>query len=307
MASDRFGIAAIGAYLPEQTQDNLSLARKFGFANDFLETKIGVVAPRLKAAGQETSDLCVEAFSDLQAARSIDPATIDLAVVVTQNPDGHGLPHTSAIVHRKLKLPKSCFAFDVSLGCSGYVAALAIVTGFLDATGGRRALLFTADPYSKVIDPDDRNTRLLFGDAASATLIDADGDWRLGAFDLGTDGQKSHALEVRNGRLAMDGRIVFDFCMLNVPASIVRTLEGNGVTKDEVSRFVLHTGSKFIVDSLRQRLGVSPAAFPAPYGNTVSSSIPMQLKELDPGTNPVVVISGFGVGLGWATTLLRAF
>ncbi len=109
-----------------------------------------------------------------------------------------------------------------------------------------------------------------------------------------------------NGKLHMNGRAVFDFCALNVPGSVNRALEANGLTKAEVSRFLLHPGSRFIVDTVAKRLGLGEVPFPAgAYGNTVSSSIPMMLAELDPGTAPTVLISGFGVGLGWATTVLK--
>jgi 3-oxoacyl-[acyl-carrier-protein] synthase III len=307
MAPDSLGIAAIGAYLPAMRQDNAQMASRFGFADDFLETKIGVLAPARKAPSEETSDLCVKAFEDLKGCAGDGLADLDLIVVVTQNPDGHGLPHTSAIVHQKLNLPKSCFAFDISLGCSGFVAALAVVKGYLAVTGGRRAVLFTADPYSKVLDQDDKNTALIFADGAAATLIAETPNWRIGAFDFGTDGKKAAALCVMpDGKLAMNGRSVFDFCALNVPGSIERTLAANGLTREQVDGYVLHPGSKFIVDTIHDRLKVPRIPFPAPYGNTVSSSLPLMLKQMDPMRQRALVISGFGVGLSWATTVLRS-
>lgn len=308
MALDELGIAAIGSYLPETRLDNRAAAKRFDFTDEFLETKIGILAPARKTPDEETSDLCVKAFADLERVAGEAIRSIDLIAVVTQNPDGHGLPHTSAIVHQKLGLPKTCFAFDISLGCSGFVAGLAIVKGYLAATGGRRALLFTADPYSKVQDPADRNTALIFGDGAAAALIAETPCWRIGAgFDLGTEGQKSSALKVdAENRLSMSGRMVFDFCALNVPGSVERALAANGLSKQEVDGWVLHPGSKYIVDTICDRLKIPRISFPAPYGNTVSSSIPLILKDMDPLKQRTVVISGFGVGLGWATTVLRS-
>lgn len=308
MPTDAFGIAAIGTYLPERRLDNVEAATRFGFANDFLHSKIGVLAPARKSPDQETSDLCVEAFKNLSRAERGDLQDLNLIVVVTQNPDGHGLPHTSAIVHRKLSLPKTCFAFDISLGCSGFVAALAIVKGYLTSTGGRRAILFTADPYSKVQDPEDKNTALIFSDGAAAVLIQESSRWLIGsAFDLGTDGQKSSALQVGSeNRLSMNGRAVFDFCATNVPGSVNRVLQAADLSKEDVDAWVFHPGSKYIVDTIRQRLGIPAIPFPAPYGNTVSSSIPMILSEMDPARQRTVVMSGFGVGLSWATTVVRS-
>jgi 3-oxoacyl-[acyl-carrier-protein] synthase-3 len=308
MEPDSLGIAAIGGYLPADRQDNVTLASRFEFADDFLATKLGVMSPHRKAAGEETSDLCVKAYEDLKARVQGDTGDPDLIVVVTQNPDGRGLPHTSAIVHSKLGLPKTCAAFDVSLGCSGFVMGLAIVKGYLAATGGRRAILFTADPYSKVLNPEDRNTVLIFGDGAAATLISETPNWRIGrAFDTGTDGKKSAALSVGpDSLLVMNGRSVFDFCALNVPGSVQRILAANGIAKEDVDAFVLHPGSKYIVDTIHERLKIPAIPFPASYGNTVSSSIPLILKDMDPATQRTIVVSGFGVGLSWATTMLRS-
>jgi 3-oxoacyl-[acyl-carrier-protein] synthase-3 len=301
------GVVSVGTYLPPERQNNAPLATSFGFNESFLKSKLGFLATARKPLEMETSDLCVAAFRDLQARHTVNPATIDAIVVVTQNPDGHGLPHTSAVVHQKLGLPLSCFAFDVSLGCSGFVAALAIVKGFLESTGRRRAILFTADPYSKVLDIADRNTALIFGDGATATLIDDSETWHIGGFDVGTEGTRSDAIAVgADGKLRMNGRAVFDFCALNVPASVERTLRAHALSKSDIDAYLMHPGSRYIVDAIAKRLDIpSPPFVAGQYGNTVSSSIPMMLADLSPSKTPTVLICGFGVGLGWATTILK--
>jgi len=118
----------------------------------------------------------------------IQENNIDALIVVTQNPDVN-LPHTSAIVHGKLSLPAKCACFDVSLGCSGYVYGLSIISSFLRENSLRTGLLFTSDPYSKIIDRNDKNTALLFGDAASVTLIGDDPIYTMGSFTFGTIGR----------------------------------------------------------------------------------------------------------------------
>lgn len=309
MVSNPFSVAAIGTHVPAERIDNTPRAERFAYDADSLRTKIGVRATARMAAGQETSDLCVLAWRDLaeKCAERLSPDTLDLIVVVTQHPDGFGLPHTAAIVHGKLELPKSCFAFDISLGCSGFVAALATVSGYLMATGGRRAVIFTADPYSKSTSEDDKNTSMIFGDAATATLIEEGDVWRIGRFDAGT--KSSRALERdADGVLQMNGRAVFDFCAMNVPGSVKRTLELNGLALTDVDAFALHPGSKYIVDTVAKRIGIpAPDELPcAGFGNTVSSSIPLILADLDPQQCPTVLVSGFGVGLGWSTCVLRS-
>jgi 3-oxoacyl-[acyl-carrier-protein] synthase-3 len=302
------GITAIAAELPSERISNLAALPAFGLSESFLRDKIGVVRRARMPAGTDTSDLCVAAANRLFAGGTVDRDEIQCLVVVTQNPDGHGLPQTSAIVHRRLGLSANCVAFDVSLGCTGYVQALAIVSAFLGANDLRAGLLVTADPYSKIIDPEDRDTALLFGDAATATLLSDRPVWRLGKFDFGTDATLSAALQVGDeGRLHMNGRAVFNFCALQVPESIKRTLGRNGVALDQVDRIVLHQGSKYIVDTIAGRLGVPEKTgfYAGDYGNTVSSSIPIILADEVQPTDRRVVICGFGVGLAWATTLLE--
>ncbi len=302
------GIIDIGSYIPPARIDNMAHAERFEFNEAFIRNKIGFASTARKAADEDTSDMAVKAVQALQAKTGFDLTQAQCLVVVTQNPDGNGLPHTSAIVHQKLGLPTTCFAFDVSLGCSGYVAGLAVLKGFMATAKLTHGILVTADPYSKVIDEDDRNTFLIFGDAATATLLGPDAAWDIGAFDMGTDGKAWGALEVKpNGKLFMNGRAVFDFCATNVPGSVRRTLEANGCDIADVDHFLFHQGSKYIVDTIAARLKIGPVAFGATeYGNTVSSSIPLLLEPIDPRQAHTVFASGFGVGLGWASTLLRS-
>lgn len=309
MVNNPFAIAEIGTFIPVTRLDNTARAQKFDYNPDSLRSKIGITATARMDVGQQTSDLCVAAFRDLtrKLGEGFDPATLDLIVVVTQHPDGFGLPHSAAIVHGKLGLPTSCFAFDISLGCSGFVSALATVSGHLMASGGQRAVIFTADPYSKSLSEDDKNTAMIFGDAATATLIEPGTGWAIGAFDFGTKGDKAAAIQRGDdGVLEMNGRAVFDFCALNVPKSLRRVLELNGRAPEDIDAYALHPGSKFIVDTVCKRARIpAPDMLPcAAYGNTVSSSIPLILADLDRAAARTVLVSGFGVGLGWATTIL---
>jgi 3-oxoacyl-[acyl-carrier-protein] synthase-3 len=303
------GIQAIGTYLPPQRNSNADLAERFEFTTEFLDSKIGVYNTSVKGEDEETSDLAMKAVQSLQAklGEGFDLASVQCLVLVTQNPDGHGLPHTSAILHGKLGLSPRCFAFDISLGCSGFVAGLAAIKGFMQVAGLTKGLLVTADPYSKVIDREDRNTVLLFGDGAAATLISDTPVWEIGEFDCGTIGKSFEALIVReNGKLEMNGRAVFDFCALQVPPSIARALEANKLTVEEIDLGILHPGSKYIIDTVAKRARIANVARGVEnYGNTVSSSIPLLLENVSAEGGKRILVSGFGVGLGWATTVLR--
>ena len=300
----------IASYIPAAFESNLDKLERFSMTEAFVREKLGALKLARKAADEETSDLCVKAFDALRGRRGIDPASIDAIVVCTQNPDGRGIPHTSAIVHGKIGASERAACFDVSLGCSGFVYSLSIATAFMQANGLKRGLVFTADPYSKIIDPEDKNTVLLFGDAAAVALLETDAaGWKPLRFAFGTRGKDGMALHNRTGKLEMDGRAVFTFSATAVPAQIKALLRECGLAPADVDLFLLHQGSKYIVDTIAQRLGLPREKVLlglGECGNTVSSSIPLLMEQVmhRPEIRRVLV-SGFGVGLSWASAVLE--
>jgi 3-oxoacyl-[acyl-carrier-protein] synthase-3 len=302
------GIKEIGVYLPQNTIDNIKQAAKFGETEAFINSKIGAsVLPKLEK-DQDTSDLAVKAVKNLLAKTKLEKGQIDALVVVTQNGDFGGLPHTAAIVQSKLGLQNYVSAFDISLGCSGYVYGLSVLKAHMQEMGFNNAILVTADPYSKIIDQNDRVTSLLFGDGATATLLCHDALFDIGKPVLQTDGDDFDAL-VKNEHLHMHGRKVFNFAATNVPKQINGFLEDRNLTVEDVDLFLLHQGSKAIVDVIARKVGGDKNKFIIDIdatGNTVSSTIPILLeKQLTQTINKKIIISGFGVGLSWATNLLE--
>ncbi len=309
MASpETLGIAGIGVYLPAAGVSNFERMAQFGVDERFVNDKLGVRRTLVKAEEDATSDLAVHAVRALEATSALDLAAVDCLVVVTQNPD-YNLPHTAAIVHGKLGLAERCAAFDISMGCSGWVYGLSVVEAFMARNGLRSGLLVTADPYSKIVDPDDKNTVMLFGDAAAATWIHNTARFRSGRFTFGTIGKDYEHLICRNGQLSMNGRGIFDFAARRVPDDIRLLLEMNQVAIDDVDRFLLHQGSRYMLRTIATRLQVDESKAPflaGEYGNAVSSSIPIMLADLMDDTGMrTLVVSGFGVGLSWSSGLLQ--
>ena len=208
---------------------------------------------------------------------------IRLLVVVTQNPDFQGLPHTSALLASKLELSKEVAAFDVGLGCSGWVYGISVAAGFMEANAIEEGLLISVDPYSRIIDVNDRDTSVLFGYASSPTILTCRRPrWRLGRSVFGTDGsQASSLMKLPDARLKMNGRAIFNFSATQVPSAIEKVIELNALEWSQIDKVVLHQGSWFIVDTIGKRLGY-PERTPflaGDYGNTVSSSIPFFLQK----------------------------
>lgn len=306
-------IKNIASYIPEGCEYNAAKKALFEIDDDFIVNKIGVECVSRKLVDEDTSDMCVKAFRTLEKKVPLSINEIDCIVVCTQNPDGCGIPHTSAVVHGKLDAPEDCATFDISLGCSGYIYSLSIVKSFMESNGFKNGLLFTADPYSKILDAEDKNTILLFGDAATVTLLglkeEGKPEWSPVNFSFSSRGKDWESLHNNSGKLQMNGRAVFNFSATAVPIQINKLLESAKRTVDEIDLFVFHQGSKYIIDTLQKRLNLPPekvARSLSTQGNTVSSSIPIILENSlqRPDINRIL-LSGFGVGLSWASCILE--
>lgn len=307
--SSVIGIRDIAAYVPSGRVESEELRRRFSVEMPFLERKTGNTSLSRSAPEETTTSLACSAVEALFARHPDLAARVGLLVVVTQTPDGFGLPHVSAKVHGRLGLPRNVAAFDVSLACSGWVYALAAVRSFMDAEGIENGVLVTSDPYSKILDPADRDTGLLFGDAATATWLTSDQPrWKIGRGIYGTDGAGAEALMRRDtGMLHMHGRRVFEFSATVIPPAIQQVLDRNSLKREEVDLFLMHQGSRYIVDTIAERIGATDRT---PYvagevGNTVSSSIPLALSTMDVSRARRIVVAGFGVGLSWAANVLE--
>lgn len=302
------GIKDIEIYIPEKREFNRDLIERFELEESFLIEKIGVLERSIKSDDQETSDMAFEVLERLIAKQSLARESIDALVVVTQNPDSN-LPHVSALVHGKAKLSKDCAAFDLSLGCSGYVYGLSVLQSFLVLNDLSCGVLITCDPYSKVIDKNDKNTVLLFGDAATATLVGNNPNYVCESFVFGTQGDLNMALVCHNDVLHMNGREVFNFAAKTIPSSIDKLLKKANIKKMDVDAFIFHQGSRFIVETLAKRIDIDITKVRIDMekiGNTVSSSIPILLKqEINSLISKTIVLCGFGVGLSWASCICK--
>ncbi len=302
------GIQSVASYLPRGRVDNLLQAEKFETEREFVEQKIGVsTLPRFEAEDSVVS-ASVAAFKRLCEKENIDPAEIECVVLCTQNPDKGGLPHNSALIHAELDLSEDCACFDIGLGCSGYVYGLSVIQSFMAVNGMKKGLLFTCDPYSRILNPEDKNTCLLFGDAASVTLVSDTPRYTLSSAKFSTKGAGSEALKKNNNLLEMNGRAVFNFALQDVPKQIKKVLESAELEADDIELFLLHQGSRFMLENTIQRAGIPAEKAPiklSETGNTVSSSIPLLLEQEIDNLPQVILMSGFGVGLSWGTAIYK--
>lgn len=303
-------IAAIGSYVPQRRESNVDQLAAFELGPEFLYSKIGVSTRAVKEPEETVSDLCMKAFSDLTAQMTITRSDIQLCCVVTQNPD-FNIPHTAAVLHQRLELSRSCMTFDVSQGCAGFTVGVTLVISVMERLGLDHALLFTCDPYSKIVDRHDKNTAFIFGDAATVSYLCRSGaGYALIDASFGTAPGTAACL-TSSGVLKMDGMEVLMNATREVPVSIRNLLANADMTVEDVDLFLLHPGSRRVVELLTRALGVEPARIPfeiAEYGNTVSSSIPLMLKrQVSQRRCRRLLLSGFGVGFSWGTCLVELY
>ncbi len=275
----------------------------------FQKEKLGIIERRILAEDEKAIDLAIEACNNLFEKENIQKDEIDLLIYVTQNPEML-LPQNSSQVQEALGLNKSLCAFDVNLGCSGYVYALNIAKSLMLANNLQNALIITCDCYSKIIDISDKDTYSIFGDAATATYINNPN--MIGSSNFYTNGAGAkHLCKKNNEALYMNGRAIFNFMMTELQPSLEDCLEKNQLTIEQIDYFIFHQASKFLLETLTSKLGLDKNKVPiwSQYtANTVSSTIPLVLEGLlktNSLENKTLLLSGFGVGLSSSTTILH--
>ncbi len=328
-------VRGIASAVPEQTQGARELAAlESSSTPEKIVEVTGVRTRHIARPGQTTSDLCFTAAESLLKSLAWDRASVQAIIFVSQTFD-YAAPATSCCLQARLGLAKSCAAFDVAMGCSGYVYGMWIASSLVLA-GCQRVLLLAGETTSRIISPLDRAAVPLFGDAGTATALEAQ-DGPVIHFDMGTDGKGFDHLIIpaggqrsprtsqssirtlrENGSvrsdedLDMDGPEVLAFSMREVPPLVTRILARAGWTREQVDFFVMHQANKWMLDQLAKRMRIPPASFPMAledFGNTVSASIPLaithRLRSALAHKSARLVLAGFGVGLSWGAVALE--
>jgi 3-oxoacyl-[acyl-carrier-protein] synthase III len=339
MSKRQAALRAAAVYLPEEILGNDALAELYsGWSAERFESKTGIKERRVARVDEFTSDLAVSAANKLFAQGVVKREDIDFILLCTQTPD-YFLPTTACLVQERLGIPTTAGALDFNLGCSGYVYGLGLAKGLVETGQANRVLFITADTFTRLVHPLDRSVRTIFGDGASATLIEAveEDEVQIGPFVYGTDGSGAAHLIVPAGAmkeprspetaveiqgdhgsirsresLYMNGRRVLNFGVDTVPKVIDDLCAKAGKTKDDFDLFLLHQANEYMLRQLQVACDIPEERMPIAMqwcGNTVSSTIPLALcsclenGSLKPGMNLMMV--GFGVGLSWGAVQVR--
>jgi 3-oxoacyl-[acyl-carrier-protein] synthase-3 len=318
-------ISAISYHLPDMVEDAETLQRDNpDWDMEKVLDKTGIHNRYISSPGETAVDLAFKAGNKLILSRN-EQDEIDLLILVTQSPD-YVLPTSACILQDRLRLQKNCMAFDVNLGCSGFIYALSIAGSLIESGVARKGLILCSDTYTKYIGKSDRACRPIFSDGASAALIEGCELDCLGPFEMGTDGAGYDRLIVKNsgarqeenlgktesGSLEMYGSDVFLFTMRVVPLTINKLLKRMELKAENINLFVFHQASKLVIENIIRTMSLERSKVFTNYenvGNTVSASIPIALKDAETQgrlkTGDTVMLIGFGVGLSWGATLVR--
>lgn len=329
-------LAGIVSAIPEKVLDASELEQKFGTEDTRkIIENIGVKERHVVEGNMCASDLCLSAAEALLRRLDWPRESIDAVVFVSQTPD-YVLPATACSLHGRLHLAKHCAAFDINLGCSGFVYGLWLTSQFVSTGQMRRVLLLAGDTISKLVCSEDRSAYPLFGDAGSATAVEFHPGSEEMVFVVGTDGSGAEHLIVpagafrqpksdRTGKLyqqadgnirsdehvRMDGAEIFTFTLREVPPLVKATLQAKGWSIDDVDAFVFHQANAYILNYLARRIKIPADTFVLAmesFGNTSSASIPLALtassKMKGVQGQQKLLLAGFGVGLSWAAAAL---
>lgn len=334
---DNIRLAGIAACVPSGIESNYDFDLVNDQEKELLIKTTGIEYRRVAQKGMATSDLCEKAAQKLISSLQWDKNEIHLLIFVSQSRDYY-LPSTSIILQDKLGLPKTCMAFDIGLGCSGFTHGLSIAASFMKTSGIKKALLMTGDISTVSLSKEDKSTYPLFGDGGCVAALELNNESDPWYFSVNSDGSGYETIIIPDGGLRnlitsatfekihiekgitrskrdlwLNGLDVFSFSTREVPLSVNELLAYSQINKDQINFFIMHQANLLMNETIRKKLKIDAEKVPYSlknFGNTSSASIPLtivtQLKnKLSETGKKKLLLSGFGVGLSWSNVILN--
>lgn len=320
-------ITAIAHYYPEDKLTNKYFESYLDTSDEWIKTRTGINERRIMKNGA-TSDMIVPAALKCIENAGINKQEIDCIIVATVTPD-HSYPSTAAVVQHKLGI-KNVWGFDISAACSGFLFALKTAASLVESGAANKVLLCGADKMSSILNMNDRNTAILFGDAAGVCLIEKSNDDNYGLLDsiLHIDGVGGQYLNQKAGGSAypateetvknmehtvyQDGKTVFKYAVKGMADVSKEIMDKNNLTSDDISFLVPHQANLRIISATAERMGVGMDKVMVnieKYGNTTAATIPLCISEwleagkIKKGDN--LILSSFGAGFTWGSIYLK--
>tara|TARA_Y100000588_G_scaffold381222_1_gene466491 strand:- start:146 stop:1144 length:999 start_codon:yes stop_codon:yes gene_type:complete len=320
-------ITGIGSYVPERVLSNSDLEKLVDTNDEWITTRTGIKERRMAAENEFTSTMAVKASLKALTQAELSPTDLDLIVVATITPD-MPFPATACLVQQELGASKAA-AFDLEAACSGFIYALEVGRAFISSGVYQNVLIIGAEKLSSIIDWEDRNTCVLFGDGAGAAVLQRrDGARGVLATRLGSDGNKAEILAMPGGGcrqpatvdsvndrihfLKMEGKEVYKNAVTAMTAAAKDVMEQSGLSIDDIKCIIPHQANQRIISAIGERLGAKEDQVFVnlqKYGNTSAASVAVALDEaLESGKierGDRILIIAFGAGLTWGATVLE--
>jgi 3-oxoacyl-[acyl-carrier-protein] synthase III len=323
----RATITAVSHYVPEKILSNSDLEKMVKTNDEWIRARTGIRERRILEKGA-TSDLSIKAVEQLLTNRGISAAEIDLIIVATITPDMM-LPTTACLVQDRIGA-RNAWAFDLNAACSGFLYALSVGARFIETGVHSKVVIVGADKMSSITDYTDRNTCILFGDAAGAVLLEPTNEKEYGILDqrFYSDGSGGKYLHIKGGGslnppthetidkkmhyVYQDGKTVFKSAVIGMADVAAEILERNHLKGKDIAWLVPHQANLRIIDATARRMGIDPSKVMINidrYGNTTAATIPLCLSEwwqagqLKRGQK--IVLAAFGAGYTWGATLVN--
>lgn len=307
------GIIGVGSYLPTNVVTNQDLELTLDTSDDWIRSRTGIEERRIATEEMDTSDMAIIAAKNALENGAINASEIDLILVATTTPD-YAFPSVACIVQEALGIP-NIPAMDLSAACTGFIYAVVTGQQFIVSNTYKNVLVIGSEKFSKIIDWQDRNTAVLFGDGAGAVILSEVSEAKgILSFDLGADGTGADHLLVDNKTnfVTMNGREVFKFAVRQMSESSLSVVSKAGLSTEDIDFLIPHQANTRIIDTARKRLGLSEdkvSTTVTKHGNTSAASIPLALaSEIENGKindGDVIIMVGFGGGLTWGSICLK--
>lgn len=321
------GISGIGSYVPEKILTNHDLSKMVDTNNEWIVDRTGIEERRIAEPGTAASDLATKAALKALEDAKISPEEIDLIIVATATPD-HVFPSTACMVQKNIGATKAA-AFDMSVGCSGFVYGVATGANFIYTGMYKKVLVIGSEVLSTIMNWEDRNTCVLFGDGAGAVVLEpCEEGFGILSYELGADGSKGDVLIVPAGgsklpashetvnenlhTMQMDGKEVFKFAVRIMEKASINAIEKANLKIEDIDFLVPHQANIRIIDSALKKLNLSrdkSCVNLNKYGNMSAASIPVAFDEavkagrIKKGDN--IVLVAFGAGLTWGSIVIK--
>lgn len=316
-------IAGTGSYLPAKTLTNADLEKMVDTSDEWIRTRTGIEERHIVADDESTSDMCVEAAKAAIEAAGLTPADIDFVAVGTTTPDLI-FPNVATMVQHRLGIP-ACPAFSTEAACTGFLYSLSLADKYIKSGEAKNALVIGAESLSRIVDWEDRNTCVLFGDGAGAVVLSPTDEPGIMSTHLGADGRYGELLYCNTGpsgaetleqrghpAIKMAGNEVFKVAVKTLGSILEVALEANNLDKSAIDWLVPHQANTRIIQATAKRLGMSMDKViltVAKHGNTSAASVPLALdtavRDGRIQRGQLLLLEAFGGGFTWGSALVR--